>query len=107
MNPAKITEAQKEKVARLIKDDLESYYNNFSFGPIVVKDDVDLYGDPILFVQIVFDGTGLLEPKWTLGLRRRLPPYLEEIGIDIPLIKTFIGKAEWTRRQERIKSGLR
>ena len=107
MKTAKTTDAQKEKIARLIKDDLESYHKDFTIDPVVVKDDVDFYGDPILFIQIVFDGEGLLDPKWNLGLDRRLDPHVEEMGIDIPRIKTFIGKAEWTRRQERIKNGLR
>ena len=107
MNAAKTTDAQKEKIARLIKDDLESYHKDFAIDPVVVKDDVDFYGDPILFVQVIFDGKGLLDSKWTVGLGRRLEPHLEEMGIDIPLIKTFIGKAGWERRQERIKHGLR
>ena len=107
MNSAKTTDAQKGKIARLIKDDLESYHKDFTIDPVVVKDDVDLYGDPILFVQVVFDGEGLLDSKWVVSMDRRLDPHLEELGIDIPLIKTFIGKVGWTRRQERIKNGLR
>ena len=101
------TEAQKEKIARLIKDDLESYNKGFTIDPVIVKDDFDFYGDPILFVQIIFDGEGLLDSKWNIGLGCRLLPHLEEMGIDVPLIDTFIGKAGWDRRQERIKHGLR
>ena len=107
MTTAKTTDAQKEKIAHLIKEDLESYNKGFTIDPVIVKDDVDFYGDPILFVQIVFDGEGLLDPHWNLSLYSRLDPYLDEMGIDIPLIKTFIGKAGWARRQERIKNGLR
>ena len=107
MNAAKTTDAQKQKIARLIKDDLESYHKDFTIDPVVVKDEVDFYGDPILFVQVIFDGEGLLDSKWTVGLGLRLLPHLEEMGIDIPLIKTFIGKAGWDRRQERIQNGLR
>ena len=107
MNSTKTTDFQKEKIARLIKDDLESYHRDFTIDPVVVKDDVDFYGDPILFVQVIFDGEGLLDSKWVVSLDRRLDPHLKELGIDIPLIKTFIGKVGWTRRQERIKNGLR
>lgn len=107
MSVAKTTDAQKEKIARLIKDDLESYHKEFIIDPVVVKDDVDFYGDPILFAQVIFDGEGLLDSKWTVGLGLRLLPHLEEMGIDIPLIKTFIDKAGWDRRQKRIKHGLR
>ena len=42
--------------------------------PVIVKDDVDFYGDPILFIQIVFDGEGLLDPHWNLSLDSRLDP---------------------------------
>ena len=101
------TEAQKEKIARLIKDDLESYNKGFTIDPVIVKDDFDFYGDPILFVQIIFYGEGLLDPHWNNSQHRRLAPHLEEMGIDVPLINKFIGKAGWDRLQERIKHGLR
>ena len=107
MKTVRTTDAQKEKIARLIKEDLESHNNGFIIDPVIVKDDVDFYGDPILFVEIIFDGEGLLDPRWNLSLDSRIDPHLDEIGIDIPLIKTYKGKAEWTRRQERIKNGLR
>ncbi|MYC29640.1 MAG: hypothetical protein F4X65_06060 [Chloroflexi bacterium] len=107
MKTAKTTDAQKERIARLIKEDLESYNKGFIIDPVIVKDDVDFYGDPILFVEIIFDGEGLLDPHWNNSQHRRLAPHLEEMGIDIPLIETYIGKAGWARHQERIKNGLR
>lgn len=111
MCKTKTTEAEKEKIAQLIKADLDGYFEErFTFGPIVVKDEIDHYGDPFIYAEIVFDGEGLLDSKWTLGLYRRLIPHLEEMGIDLRLSKTFIGADEWPthlERLERFKRGLR
>ena len=111
MCKTKTTESEKEKIAQLIKADLDSYFQErFSFGPIVVHDRTDQYGDPFIYAEIVFDGEGLLDSKWTLGLYQRLIPHLEEMRIELHLSKTFIGAKEWPthlERLERFKHGIR
>ena len=86
-----------DKVEGLVRKDLEGcFQDEFVFDPIIVNPELDHYGDEFLHIYIIFDGDQKkLDPKWTVGLERRI---LEDVPVDevtrLPG-HAFIPKSEW------------
>ena len=80
-----------------VRKDLEGrFQDEFVFDPIIVNPELDHYGDEFLHIYIIFDGDQKkLDPKWTVGLERRI---LEDVPVDevtrLPG-HAFIPKSEW------------
>ena len=66
------------------------------FDPIIVKPDVDHYGDEYYRVLVVVDGDdSLLDSAWLAGLITRVRDNLEQFGI-VELVSPYlIDKAEY------------
>ena len=92
------TQPERDAVANIVRETLVKKFGNaFVFDPIIVKPGVDpVDGMEFLSIMIVFDGDQkLLDPGWTLGLRRRIRPKMAELGIhDFPST-SFTEKSEW------------
>ncbi len=60
----------------------ERYAGQLEFDPIIVKPDVDYYGDDYVRVLLVVNGnTDLLDASWNVGLITRIRDKLDKIGI--------------------------
>ena len=77
---------------------VERFKDDFVFEPIHVAYERDHDGDIYLRITIIFEGDQRrLDPKWTVGLERRLYPKLMELDIDRfdYIDKGFVEKSEW------------
>ena len=89
-----------ERISAIIKQHLaERFTDEFSFGPIVPVLRTD-YSDPegrdYLEIYIVFDGDQKdLDPRWTVGLPRRIRPQLAEIGFTNMIMTSWVHCSEW------------
>ena len=93
-----LTESETEKPTNAIKTTLyKRFKDEFVFGPIVIETKTDYYGDEYLKIRlIIYEGDRAnLDPKWTLGLTRRIRPKLDELGIQGVPSKSFVSKFEW------------
>jgi hypothetical protein len=72
-----------EKVKDIFAETLnERYAGELVFDPIIVKPDVDYYGDDYIQVWLIVNGdTNLLDPKWGAGLITQVRGKLEDEGI--------------------------
>ena len=86
-----------EKVKDIFAETLnERYASELVFDPIIVKPDVDYYGDDYVRVLLVVNGdTDLFDTKWDVGLITRIRPKLEAVGIMEFPSPYFIAKSEY------------
>ena len=86
-----------EKVEGLVREDLEGRFRDeFVFDPIIVNPELDHYGDEFLHIYIIFDGDQKkLDPKWTVGIERRLFQGLQEGELPHTPGHSFIERTEW------------
>ena len=100
-----LTPEVREKVERIVWEDLnEGFGSEFVFNPIVLVPEADVItGEEYLHIWIVFDGNqDKLDPNWTVGLRVRIVPKLEEIGVPPRFSTSYMGADEWKNYRRRI-----
>ena len=103
-----LTQEDRDKVAEIVREDLtRRFEGEFSFDPIVVKLDIDYYGDDYLRIWIAFDGPqDQLDSKWTSGLISRIYPKLIDSGLPYFPNPGFVEKSEWEEFRRRYGSEL-
>lgn len=86
-----------EKVKSVFEATLyERYAGELVFDPVIVKRDVDFYGDDYVRVLLVVNGnTNLLDPEWNVGLITRVRNQLDSIGIQEFPSPYFIDSQEY------------
>ena len=95
--------SQTEVVKEIVRDDLllgHPATSGIRFGPIVVVEGVDDYGDgdgqPYLRILIVYDGDHKqLNYRWLAGLITRVSSRLTDARIDEFPNPSFVEKSEW------------
>ena len=94
-----------EKVREIFAETLdERYAGELEFNPIIVKPDVDYYGDDYVRVLLVVNGDmNLLDAKWDVGLITRVRDKLEKEGICEFPSPYFIDRSEFMRYVRRDK----
>ncbi len=92
-----LTQEQLNQVSEIVGEALKGHFESrLDFDPIVVKQDVDGYGDPYLRVLVVFEGEqDDLDPAWTGGLIGRLKDRLIELGVPPYPSISYIKRSEW------------
>ena len=87
----------KQKVREVIAAEFNGRHKGeLTFEPIIVKPDVDYYGDDYYRVLVVVDGdTSLLDSAWMAGLITRVRDNLEKHGIMELVSPYLIDKAEY------------
>ena len=97
-----VPKEEKVKMEEMLRKALhERFQDDFVFDPIAVVQKIDHYGDPYLHAAIVFDGNqDLLDPHFTGTFGRILEPKFMELGIQNPLVTSFIDKPSWNRRKK-------
>ena len=92
-----LTQEQLDGVSEIVGRTLRGHFGSaFDFDPIVVKPDMDGYGDPYLRVLVIFDGKQkLVDPQWASGLIGRIKEDLLELGVPPYPSISFIKKSEW------------
>ena len=81
----------------------ERYAGELKFDPIIVKPDVDYYGDDYVRVLLVVNGdTGLLDAGWDVGLITRVRDKLFKLDIHEFPSPYFIDSKEF---QSYVKRG--
>ena len=79
----------KEKLRERFKDD-------FVFDPILVREEIDEYGDPYLHTYIVYEGDeDKWDYSWMLSLTRFTWPVSIELGFDNVPMQSYIEKSDW------------
>lgn len=88
-----------DKVGKLVGESLrERFQDDLVFGPIVVVNAVDQYGDAYLDAMVVYEGPyEKLDPGWTLGLTTRLSKDLLSLGVSNVVSHSFVTKNEWEK----------
>lgn len=110
--------SQSDVVEEIVRDDLLQGHpagGDITFGPIVVVDDVDGFGDgdgqPYLRILIVYEGAHeQLNYRWLAGLITRISAKLTEAGIDEFPNPSFVEKSEWQQMSselQRVYPGVR
>ena len=92
-----LTQEHLNQVSAIVGDALKSHFGaRLDFDPIVVKPDVDGYGDPYLRVLVVFEGDQEdLDPAWTGGLIGRIKGKLIDLGVPPYPSISYIKRSEW------------
>ena len=91
------SQAVREKVADLVRQDLEECFGDkLVFAPILVFDRVDHDDEDYLHIIVIYDGDRKhLDPDTTIGLVDRITPQLLELGAPWPPSRSFVEKSEW------------
>ena len=94
-----------EKVREIFEETLnERYAGELVFDPIIVKPDVDCYGDDYVRVLLVVNGdTNLLDAEWNGTLIRRVGDKMAPAGIEEFPSPSFISKGEYQYFSKRGK----
>ena len=103
--------SQSAVVEEIVRDDLLRGHptgGDITFGPIVVVDDVDDFGDgdgqPYLRIMIVYDGDHeQLNYPWLAGLITRVSSRLTEAGIDEFPNPSFVERSEWQHMSSELQ----
>ena len=99
-----VTEEVIGKVTEIVRETLDERFSRdeFVFDPILVKEDIDHYGDEFINIRIVYEGDRkFLDSRWTLGLVGRILPKMKAEGIHVANFphKSFIPRHEWEELQ--------
>lgn len=74
----------------------ERFKDEFEFDPILVREEIDEYGDPYLHAYIVYKGDyGNLDTRWRLAFSWPLWGLSVELGYDNIPMESFIEKSDW------------
>ena len=86
-----------EKLGGFVKEKLEERFRDaFVFDPILVREEVDEYGDPYLHTYIVYEGDRRQwDPSWMAGLTERILPVSIELGFPSIPMQSYISKSDW------------
>ena len=103
--------SQTKMVKEIVRDDLLQGHpaaSGIRFGPIVVVDGVDDFGDgdgqPYLRILIVYDGDHKrLNYRWLAGLITRVSSRLTDVGIDEFPNPSFVEKSEWQHMSSELQ----
>ena len=92
-----ITETQKEDIEAFVREFLTSRLDDsITLDPIVVREEMDQYGDQYVHVYVIYESEEYLLPKSvTTSINRPLKDYTIELGFNFPALRTFINKSEW------------
>ena len=84
------------KVERIVREAVEERFKDeYVFDPIVAISKPDFWGDERVWVYVVHDGKGIIDPDWTSTLARIILENLTDEEVpDIPF-KFFIPKSSW------------
>lgn len=81
----------------VIREVLADHFENIVIVSVKVEPDFDEDGDPILLVEVVFDGKARrLDPDKTSSVLRRLRPRIADFGGAFPVI-SYIAKSELSK----------
>lgn len=101
-----LTPEVRETIKSMVWEDLnENFADEFIFDPIVLVPEVDIVTEKeYLHIWVVFDGDlDKLDPNKTIGLRLRIAPKLEELGLPPGFsIMSYMGADEWKYLRRRI-----
>ena len=100
-----LTPEVRETIKSMVWEDLnEGFADEFVFDPIVLVPEVDVVtGEEYLHIWVVFDGDiDKLNPRWTVGLRDRIAPGLEDLGLPPGFSMSYMGADEWKCYRRRI-----
>ena len=94
-----------EKVRDIFAETLdERYAGELRFDPIIVKPDVDYYGDDYVRVLLVVNGDAdLLDPEWNGTLIRRVREKMFDSGMTEFPSPSFISDSEYRSFSKRGK----
>ena len=100
-----MTLSAKRRVEEVIAAEFNGRHKGeLTFGPIIVKPDVDYYGDDYYRVLVVVDGdNSLLDSAWLAGLITRVRDNLEQYGIMELVSPYLIDKKEYEQYVRRGK----
>ena len=93
------------RVAAIIGDTLNGWFGGqLRFDPIVVRQRYDdWYDEDYLEAWIVWDGDhSKMDHLLTTTLYRYVEPYLDEVGVELPLHPWYIARWEWEINKEQI-----
>ncbi len=93
-----LEQKQIDGIAEIVKADLdERFAGEFEFKFIVRDPVTGYYGDDYIpIIVLVVNGNGeILDPKWLVGVSRRIRPKLHELGVDDPPLFTYVDEDEW------------
>ena len=99
-----VTDEVIEKVTAIVRETLDERFSRdeFTFDPILVKEDIDHYGDEFIDITIIYEGDRkYLDPSWTARLVGRILPKMESEGIYVTRWphKRFISRRGWEELQ--------
>lgn len=90
------------RIAKVVRETLAADFNNVTITDVFVEEEVDADGDPLLRVEVIFEGTPKdLDAKKLSGAVRHIRPKLAEIGESAFPLLSFISKGEFDA--ERLK----
>jgi len=91
-----------ELIKKAVIETLAGHFNRVRILKVNIKKDVDVDGDDLLRIDVVFDGVSKdLNAEKLLGTVRRLRPKLNEIHESaIPLL-SFVSQADYNARDSR------
>ena len=92
-----ITATQKEDIEAFVRDFLTSRLDDsITLDPIVVREEIDQYGDKYVHVYVIYESDEYLLPQSvTSKLGLPLWDYTTELGFKFSPTKTYINKSEW------------
>ncbi len=92
-----ITATQKEEIETFVRDFLTSRLDDsISLDPILVREEIDEYGDEYVHVYVIYESDEYLLPgSVTSSLGLPLWKYTTELGFKFPPSDSFINKSEW------------
>lgn len=91
-----------KKIEDGIHEVLRCYFENLKINAVHVREDRDQDGDPILWVDVVFEGTlKESDARRIPGAARRIRPVLEENDADLFPLLSFVSKVDYDRGRGR------
>ena len=92
-----IIPTQKEDIEAFVRDFLTSRLDDsITLDPIVVREEIDQYGDEYVHVYVIYESDEYLLPlSVTASINLPLRDYTTELGFNFPTIRSFINKSEW------------
>jgi hypothetical protein len=88
-----------ESIKKIVTETLRAQFNRIKILDVQVHEDVDLDGDEVLRIDVVFEGH--LDPRKLSGVIRYLRPKLDEVHESAFPLLSFISSAEAHTRGKR------
>ena len=87
--------ADENRIRDVVRSVLEERFDNLNVLAINIKPDVDVDGDEIISIRVVFDGKKKrLDPKKTSSILRHLIPKIRESGETGFPTMSFVSKSD-------------